>query len=216
MSPVSWGQANSFSLPEIPNFVARHHVCSDCASPDWWVWLIATAELSLEVVSCPRVDMAPITMCSLARERKLGCQNMSESSWYWTNTKENMEKFTMMNKRSRWFHSSLEKLPWVRKSASWFLVSTYLMWILGSTLILSNNQSNSVGSGHVSHRRASSFDDHLYHSFVVFENAQLRLIVRRMFVGGYVIHIWQLLNFSISGLVFIDGKVSCPAQVSLG
>ena len=32
---------------------------------------------------------------------------------------------------------------------------------------------NSVGSGHMSHRGTSSFDDHLYHSFVVFENVQL-------------------------------------------
>ena len=29
-------------------------------------------------------------------------------------------------------------------SASWFLVSTYLIWILESKLILSNNQSNAT------------------------------------------------------------------------
>ena len=29
-------------------------------------------------------------------------------------------------------------------SASWFLVSTYLIWILGSKLILSNNQSRAT------------------------------------------------------------------------
>ena len=32
---------------------------------------------------------------------------------------------------------------------------------------------NSVGSRHMSHRGTSSLDDHLYHSFVVFENVQL-------------------------------------------
>ena len=30
-----------------------------------------------------------------------------------------------------------------------------------------------MGAGHVSHRRASAFDDHLYHSFVIFENVQI-------------------------------------------
>ena len=33
-------------------------------------------------------------------------------------------------------------------------------------------KSNSVGSGHVSHRRASSLYDHLDHCFVVFKDVQ--------------------------------------------
>ena len=33
---------------------------------------------------------------------------------------------------------------------------------------------NPVGAGHVSHRQASAFDYHLYHSFVIFENVQMR------------------------------------------
>ena len=45
-------------------------------------------------------------------------------------------------------------------------------------------KSNSVGSGHVSHRWTSSFDYHFGHSFTVFKNVQLRLIVRRMCVCG--------------------------------
>ena len=59
----------------------------------------------------------------------------------------------------------------VRMSASWFLDSTYLIW----TLWVSNNQFRAtlwvletcliVG--------LLPFDDHLYHSFVVFENIQL-------------------------------------------
>ena len=54
-----------------------------------------------------------------------------------------------------------------------FLVSTYLICILGSRLILSNNQS-SVGSWHVSHRWTSSFDNHFDHGFVVLNDVQLR------------------------------------------
>ena len=54
---------------------------------------------------------------------------------------QNVEKLLILNKHKRWFHSSLAKLPLVRMSASWFLVSTYLIWIFGSKLVLSNNQS---------------------------------------------------------------------------
>ena len=39
-------------------------------------------------------------------------------------------------------HSSRVILPLVNMSASWFLVSTYLFWNVGSFLILSNNQYN--------------------------------------------------------------------------
>ena len=44
---------------------------------------------------------------------------------------------------------------------------------------------NSVGSGHVSHLWTSSFNDHLDHSLITFEDAHLR----RMCAGGYVFHI---------------------------
>ena len=50
----------------------------------------------------------------------------------------------LVNKHKRWFHSSRVKLPLVSMSASWFLVSMYLIWILGSKLILSNNQSGAT------------------------------------------------------------------------
>ena len=67
-------------------------------------------------------------------------------------------------------------------------------------------KSNSVGSGHVSHCRTSSSNDHFDHGFVVFKNVQLRLIVRRMCVGGHIIHITQLINllssFDFLGLSF--------------
>ena len=56
-----------------------------------------------------------------------GCKRTWTDSWCLTN-----------------FHSSLEKLPLVKMSASRFLVSTHIIWILGSTLIRSNNQSRAT------------------------------------------------------------------------
>ena len=44
----------------------------------------------------------------------------------------------------RWFHSSRVNFPFVSMSASWFLVSIYLIWILGSKLIRWNNQSRAT------------------------------------------------------------------------
>ena len=46
---------------------------------------------------------------------------------------------------------------------------------------------DSMGSRHVSPHRTSSFDDHLYHSFVVFKNVQLSFALRRMPVRGHMI-----------------------------
>ena len=82
---------------------------------------------------------------------------------------ENIEKFMMLNRRRRWFHSSRVKLPSVKMSASWFLVSTYLIWILGSKIdpVKQPIQSNSAGSWHVSHRRTSALYDHFDHNFVI-------------------------------------------------
>ena len=39
-------------------------------------------------------------------------------------------KCLMLNKHKRWFHLSRVKFPMVSMSASWFLVSMYLIWIL--------------------------------------------------------------------------------------
>ena len=65
---------------------------------------------------------------------------------------------------------------------------------------------NSVGSGHVSHCRTSSFDSHVDDSFVVFKNVQLRLALKRIWVCGDVIHMRQLINISVS-LLFGFGFV---------
>ena len=65
------------------------------------------------------------------------------------------------------------EIPLVRMSASWFLVSTYLIWILGSKLILSNNQSRAtLWVLEMSHCRTSAFNNHFDYSFIVFEHVQ--------------------------------------------
>ena len=53
-------------------------------------------------------------------------------------------KWLMLNKWRRWFHSSRVDFPLVNMSASWCLVSMWRIWILGSKLILSNNQSRAT------------------------------------------------------------------------
>ena len=50
----------------------------------------------------------------------------------------------MLNKRRRLFHSSRVKLPLMSMSATWFLESMHLIWIFGSKLYLSNNQSSAT------------------------------------------------------------------------
>ena len=89
----------------------------------------------------------------------------------------------LLNKRKRRFHSSREKFSLVGMSASWFLVSTYLI---------------SVGAGHVSHRWTSSIDSHFDDSFIVFKNVQLRLTLRRVCVSVCVINVRPLINLSLS------------------
>ena len=87
-----------------------------------------------------------------------------------------------VNKHKRWFHSSHVKFPFVKMSASWFLVSMYLIWILGSKQIRSNNQSRATlwVLENMSHCRASSLYDHLDHCFVVFKHIQQSFLMRRL------------------------------------
>ena len=70
----------------------------------------------------------------------------------------------MLNKHTRWFHSQRVKFSFVKMSASWFFVSMYLIWIIGSKIdsIKQPIKSNSVGSGNMSHGRTSAFNDHLH------------------------------------------------------
>ena len=98
----------------------------------------------------------------------------------------------------RLFHSSRVKCLFVNMSTSWCLVSTFLIWIFGFKLVRLRNEikSISVGSGNMSHCRASSLADHLDHCFVVFKHIQQSFLTRRIDVGGTKINIVFIINHS--------------------
>ena len=87
-----------------------------------------------------------------------------------------------------------------------FGVNIFDLDFLGTKLILSNIQSSadSVGSGHVSHRRTSVFNDHLDHCFIVFKNVRHGFEVRRFCVCGNVIHMGKLINFLVLDFSTLD------------
>ena len=101
----------------------------------------------------------------------------SWNGWCWTNKED-------------FFHSSRVKLPLVKMSASWGLVSLYRIWIWESRLVLSNTQfkSNSVGYWHMSHLWTPAFDYHLHHGFIVLKHVQHR---NRM----HIINMTQFQNY---------------------
>ena len=83
-----------------------------------------------------------LLLSSLRNWFRIFCEK-SETKWLeWQ--RRNVDTFMIVSKRSKLFHSSVEKLPSVQMSASWFLVSTYIIWILGSNFILSDNQSRAT------------------------------------------------------------------------
>ena len=81
-------------------------------------------------------------------------------------------------------------------STTWFLVSTYLIWILGSKWILSINQSSATLW--------------IRDNFIVFINVQLRLTLRGVCVCGNVVHMRQLIN--ISGFPIVWGWICVSAN----
>ena len=89
------------------------------------------------------------------------------------------------------------KLPSINMPASWFLVSTYLISVLVSKInpIKQPIGRNSVGYGNVSHRRTY---DHFVHGLTVFKNVQMSFDLRRCCACDNVIHIRQLINFSVT------------------
>ena len=89
---------------------------------------------------------------------------------FWAQQRE--LKWLRLNKWRRLFHSSRVKLLLVNMSASWCLVSMYQIWILGSRLILSNNQSTATlwVSWHMSHCWISAFHYPLNHGFIVLKD----------------------------------------------
>ena len=87
-----------------------------------------TAEPSANFCSCPLFDM------------DLEFLKKSETIWLkWL--RGNVYTVRRIFKPSKLFHTSSEKLPIVRISTSWFLVSTYLIWILEAQVIGSKNKS---------------------------------------------------------------------------
>ena len=66
------------------------------------------------------------------------------------------------------------EIPFVKMSASWFLVSMYLIWIFGVQInsIEQPTKSNSVSSGKMSHCKAPPFHNHFNYSFIVLKYMQ--------------------------------------------
>ena len=115
------------------------------------------------------------------------------------------------------FGSSGQKLPLVRMSAIWF-------WCQHMDLgfqVVSVKQpikSNSVSFRHMSHCGTSSFDYHFDHCFIVFQNVQLRLSLRRMCVGGYAVHFALFINFlSSCDMLGLGFEIkNCPSFLEAG
>ena len=100
-------------------------------------------------------------------------------------------KLLMLNKWRRRFHSSRVKLSFVSMFATWFLMSTCLIWIFGSRFILSNAQSSAtlwVRDTCLIYGLLS-FDDFLDHRFNIFKNVKQSSRVRRLHVWGITIDI---------------------------
>ena len=116
-------------------------------------------------------------------------------------------------------HSSRVKLPLVNMSASWILVSTYLIWILGFKLILSNKQSSAT---------LSVLDTCLIVGLlplmIILITASLSPKMynwdshwEECVCGGTWSHMRQLFNISVSllfGFGCVSRVVSCLASVS--
>ena len=146
----------------------------------------AIGEPSFEVVFFPFLT-TPCFLISSSEINSLKC------------LQEYIEKLMVLNKQRRWFHSSLEKLPLVRMSSScfgvfWCQLSRFVSWGPYGYSVKQPIKSNSVGSGHVSHRWSSSFNHHFDHGFVVFKDEQQKLSLRRMCVCGYIIHVTHMIN----------------------
>ena len=72
-------------------------------------------------------------------------------------------------------------------------------------------------AGHVSHRRTSAFDDHLYHSFAVLENVQLSFFLRELCVRRNLIYV-RYIHILIQHLFNLGcdlGLNTGPVHVSL-
>ena len=103
------------------------------------------------------------------------------------------------------------KLPSADKSASSFLVSTHLIWILGPKFILSSNQSDATlwvrGTCLIVVLRPLMTI--LITAFVVFKYVRLRFTFRRIYVCGHVIEACQLINILVTFCPQFDVCCAC-------
>ena len=134
-------------------------------------------------------------------KKRNGCEKTSKDSWCWTGVKKR-------------FHSSLVKFPLVNISAIWFFGVNNLIWILGSELILSNNQS--VCPGNMSHGSSSPFYDHFDNCLVIFKTVQTGYTMRRVFVHRKRIKMREINMFGRHLLGFGCDLWSCSSTVVTG
>ena len=156
---------------------------------------------SLEFESCPRFDMAPITTRSLAWEKEL--LKLPEPAY--------VEKHKMLNNHKRWSHSSFErKFFWLecQQVVFWCQHIWFVFWGPRQTPWVLDTCLN-VG--------LRPFKYHLDDGFVFFKDVQLRHFLRRMYVGGYVIHFTQSVNllFSVNTLSLGFGIINCRVGLNM-
>ena len=143
---------------------------TSCVTPSWLI----SPSLGPLVLALPSVNPHGKSLLDLSLTwRSAFRSDQKENSR--NGCKRTLEKLSMLNKRRRWFHSSREKLSLVRMSASWFLVSTYLIWLWGLDTCLTVWLRPSIII--------------LMTASLSSENVEQRLILRRMCVGGNEIHI---------------------------
>ena len=115
-------------------------------------------------------------------------------------------KWLILNKLNKWVHSSRVKFTLVKMSASWFLISMYLIWILESRFIRSNNQSRAtlwvletclvVGT--------PSFNDHLDHCFIVLKHIQYSFLTRGLVIWVNRINAFHHIDFLLRLMTFVN------------
>ena len=98
---------------------------------------------------------------------------------------ENIERLMMLNNRRGLFRSAWVNLSFVNMSASWFMVSTYLICFV-EVQIVSVKQPNLA---QLCKYGTSAFHDHLDHCFIVFKNAKLGFEMRKLCACDKVVHL---------------------------
>ena len=168
--------------PGTPGIVGFLVICEFCLIDKlWWDTRLNDLDFAFTVdESGETTFLPPFRHHSLLSVRK---------KWL----REHVVLLMMVNRCNRLFHSSRVKLPLVHMSASWLLVSTYLIWIFEPILILSNNQSNVtlwvldacliVGLLPLMIFITASLS---------FENVQLWFLFREMCVRRNLINAWQI------------------------